>query len=351
MSRALDKHVIAALKQGDHQKIFNEIAGLFENPHDERLLEIEILGRSHPISPEENFLRDDNAVAVPKLRLVQAFVVARQILQNHLADGTVGAEKLRLATGALLLMDPEHLTAANTRKRLLWSEMSAGGDVRSALMQEKWFVDSLLTSRLHRHTKSPTLWNHRRWLLERFRELGLPVAIQQDVEAVIMIAGERHPRNYYAWGHARWLTKTFETAFSSEDIFPLIQSVKRWSFRHHTDISGWSFLAHLLGESRSNFDNQVFSSVFKETLDLAESLRWENESVWWFLRTTASNTAMGQAGLEQFVNVQEKLSAAAPVDSTGFRVLSAARKWCDMYGPHGDGVIPSALEQSYKIEA
>ncbi|KAF9878946.1 hypothetical protein CkaCkLH20_03846 [Colletotrichum karsti] len=343
MSRALDKHVIAALKQGDHDKIFNDIAGLFETRPDDRLLEIEILGASHPLGPGESFLRDDNAVAVPKLRLVQAFVVARQILQRHLGeDGSVEARRLRSATSALLLMDPEHLTAANTRKRLLRDEVSAGGDdvAESALAREKWFVDSLLTGRLHRHTKSPTLWSHRRWLLEQFREAGLPVAVQRDVETVIMVAGERHPRNYYAWSHARWMTGAFLTDSGQEGLLSLIQSVKKWSFRHRNDVSGWSFLVHLLAKTQDDSSKEASRSVFEETLDLADSLRWGNESVWWFLRTMASSAASGQDGREQFMKTQERLVAAMAEDSVELKVLRAARTWCDVYSTG-----PSASER------
>ncbi|GJD01488.1 hypothetical protein ColKHC_10313 [Colletotrichum higginsianum] len=129
MSRALDKHVIAALKQGDHQKIFDDISSIFVSPEDGCRLEIEVLGQSHPLRLGEHFLRDENAVAVPKLRIVQAFLVARQIFQKHLAAGSVDAELLFTTTSVLLFLDPEHLTAANTRKRLIRDAILAGVDV------------------------------------------------------------------------------------------------------------------------------------------------------------------------------------------------------------------------------
>lgn len=342
MSRSLDKHVIASLKKGDHEKIFREISGLLVQQEDDRLLEIEILGRSHQIGPDESFLRDSNAVAIPKLRLVQAFLVARSILQTHLDGGSVESTRLRLATGALLLMDPEHLTAANTRKRFLRDELSAGGDPASALRREKWFVDSLLTSRLHRHTKSPTLWSHRRWLAGQMRTANMPLAIPKDIENVIMIAAERHTRNYYAWSHARWLTKTFRATCRDRELTSLIYSVKRWCFRHHTDVSGWSFLAFLLEESQAEDENQTLQSVFKETLDLADSLRWANESVWWFLRTTASCAALASTEREDFIKTREKLAARISQGNGEIRVLQTARDWCELYG-RGDGDIPGAL--------
>ncbi|KAK1730447.1 hypothetical protein CaCOL14_001070 [Colletotrichum acutatum] len=335
MSRALNEHIIAALKQGDHEKIFNDVSGLFVQPQDEGLLEIEILGQGHPMGPDENFLRDENAVAIPKLRIVQAFLFARQILQKHKAsDSSVGREQLMAATSVLLLMDPEHLTAANTRKRLLSDAISAGDTVKANLARETWFVDSLLTSRLHRHTKSPTLWNHRRWLSERYRDAGLPVVVQQDVETVVMMAGERHPRNYYAWTHARWLTRTFLVVSELDVLVPLTQSVKKWSFRHHSDISGWSFLAYLIDRLGKD-DRGTVSLVYNETLSLAESLRWCNESVWWFLRTIASRPVLGQIDRDKFASVHERLAAASAEDSLEAAVLRTARTWWDMYGSDG----------------
>ncbi|OHE97066.1 hypothetical protein CORC01_07675 [Colletotrichum orchidophilum] len=342
MSRALNKHIISALKQGDHEKIFNDISGLLMQSKDDGLFEIEILGQGHPMGLDENFLRDENAVAIPKLRIVQAFLFARQIFQKHLTDGSVGRDQLMAATSVLLLMDPEHLSAANTRKRLLCDAISTRDTVKTYLAREKWFVDSLLTSRLHRHTKSPTLWSHRRWLSERYHDAGLPVVVQQDIETVVMMAGERHPRNYYAWTHARWLTKTYLVVPEPDVLVPLIQSVKKWSFRHQSDISGWAFLAHLLDRLGKD-DRETASLVFNEALGLAESLRWYNESVWWFLRTIASWPELGQIDRDNFASVQERLVATSAEDSHEDIVLRTARAWWDVYGTNGKGAFPENL--------
>ncbi|KAK2000000.1 hypothetical protein LX36DRAFT_699265 [Colletotrichum falcatum] len=343
MSRALEKHVIAALEKGDHQKIFDDISGLFLKQEDDRRLEIEILSPSHPLGAAEHLLRDENAVAVPKLRIVQAFLFARQIFQKRLAGEFVGIELLLAATSVMLLMDPEHLTASNTRKHLLRDAISAGDDAHERLAREKWFVDSLLTSRLHRHTKSPTLWSHRRWLMGQCRLAGFPVAVQQDIESIVMVAGERHPRNYYAWTHARWLTRTFLADAEPEELSSLIQSVKKWSFRHHVDVSGWSFLAHLM-ERLDGCGKQIPLSVFEETLRLTESLRWCNESVWWFLRTVASRPVIGQAGREELATIQGRLLAVNADDSTEASVLKTAQHWYDLFGPHSDSGFSGALK-------
>lgn len=166
------------------------------------------------------------------------------------------------ATQLMLLQDPEHTTAVNARKRLLRNllETCSGhsGTPSTHLLdeyirKELWLLDSLQTSPLKKHTKSPTLWQHRRWLLEEFLEWVLDVQ-RADVLGskrmsilipppntrggspnsspipgvgftgplndatdvlwhsfvapelrVICRAGEQHPSNYYSWDFARKL--------------------------------------------------------------------------------------------------------------------------------------------------
>src|SRR5690606_32717358 len=114
------------------------------------------------------------------------------------------------------LTDAEHLTAANTRKRAILRDAKDSSDIKSTLGREKWFVDSLVTSRLHRHTKSPILWSHRRWLLTQFQKQGLQVYVPTEIRTIIFTSGERHPNNYYAWDHARWLLTTFVDGHAEE---------------------------------------------------------------------------------------------------------------------------------------
>ncbi|KAL5615125.1 hypothetical protein BROUX41_005184 [Berkeleyomyces rouxiae] len=319
MSRALDPKAIAALKTGDHQKISNDIADVFTynsggdvDPR-QPLIEIEILS-GFGFDPTRNILQDDNAVAVPKLRLVQAFFVARSFLLEQKQQIALGkavndqalSEQFHRATAVCLLMDAENLTAANTRKRLIVQGLAVARTSATApasspsepgksaspfihlLRREKWLLDSLLTSRLHRHTKSPTLWNHRRWLLDLFRLHGLETEVDatREVASIVGVSGERHPRNYYAWNHARWLVRHFHY-----EAAELVEMAKNWAWQHHTDISGWSFLVFVL-----NIHRELAPSVYRGTLGLAESLHWRNESVWWFLRTVSAGSMLDVDG-------------------------------------------------------
>jgi len=319
MSRSLDKAVLASLQTQDPRSAYKDISALFSNTFEELktgqappLLEVEFLGTSHPLEDGVNYLRDESAVAIPKLRLTQAFLVARQVLQDHLTSRPVGVtaavpDQVLAATAVVLLMDPEHLTATNTRKRALQHKPSfatgadddaAAGLRLRAVQAEKYFVDSLLTSRLHRHTKSPTLWSHRQWLLKLCQREGLHLDAGDEFSEIIMVSGERHPRNYYAWNHARWLLLNrlvLDPSLSADDrqqqqkqqqhLEKLGHDVKNWCLKHHGDISGWSFLAFVLGHlSDRRRQAALCNAVMQDVLRIVESFRWSGESVWVFLR-------------------------------------------------------------------
>ncbi|KAH7040476.1 uncharacterized protein B0I36DRAFT_310766 [Microdochium trichocladiopsis] len=313
MSRSLDPAVLESLRAQDPRPAYKDISSLFAQGLDTtsqgqaQLLEIEFLGTSHPLEQGVSYLRDGHAVAIPKLRLAQAFMVARQILHEDLMSRHAGLtilEKVLPATAVLLLMDPEHITAANTRKRALRCKLSSleKDDAKArldAVNHEKHFVDSLLTSRLHRHTKSPTLWNHRRWLLELGKSEGRSLDLEDELKRVIMVSGERHPRNYYAWNHARWLltehvtTKSPAVGDVRANMVHLCHIVKDWCLKHHGDISGWSFLGFILNQIHDEDEQTTARNIVaRDVLKITESFRWSNESVWVFLRSLAATQCL-----------------------------------------------------------
>lgn len=327
MSRALDKETAAALGAGTPLAAYQAISNILTSPCD-GLLEIEILGRSHFPDAGHYVLQDGRAVGVSKFGLVQAFLLARKRLKDHL-DGSepLTGDDVFAATAVILLWDPEYLTAANSRKRIIQAQTSSCRDARSRLEKEKRFVDSLLTSRLHRHTKSPTLWSHRRWLLGLFMSFGLPVDVLGEIRTVVFVAGERHPRNYYAWCHARFLISLAKLQGVGDA--EILEAVQSWCFRHHTDISGWSFLYFLLNTDGGP-DTDAPCSTFTQVLNLVSSLRLANESVWVFLRTLAASHCIGDEQYTQFLAVQRAVleASTAPADQ---EVLRAAVRWCQTY--------------------
>jgi len=335
MSRALDPGVAASIQGSNSQAAYNDIVKAL-NSNTSELLDIEFLGKSYPILPDCNVLLEENSVAVPKLKLVQAFVVARHLFFKCLED--FKEEKFQDicdATAVILLMDPEHLTAANARKKILQKYLTGSKtELEAALRRELWVIDSFLTSHLHRHTKSPTLWSHRRWLLDIFKSNGLQHDLQRDLTAVILVAAERHPKNYYAWLHMRWLLQTFHARDSgAEDSSKILLTAKVWCLRHPADTSGWSYLLSHLStvEPSKEVRIEANSSICKEVLGLARSFHWTHESLWVFLRTLV---AVGEVVEDQRVSFFKTIKAsiaAQPENSKARSILRTAHDWCAMY--------------------
>ncbi|PSR78801.1 hypothetical protein BD289DRAFT_114164 [Coniella lustricola] len=354
MSRALDKATLQALSRNDPETAYKAISAAVtqyqvEKPADELLLEIEVLPKSHVLEPGTFLLQDGNALGISKLGLVQAFFWARQRFQDYsgISAAPVLPDELLAITSVMLLMDPEHLTAANARKRMIQAgHTSSQTHQRIALIsQDLFFIDSLLTSRLHRHTKSPTLWSHRRWLVQSARSCGSFPDVTRDVQRIVMVAGQRHPRNYYAWCHARWLLGSMlftkqqpekqqeekNTVDERSPLSELTAATKAWCFRNHTDISGWSFLASLL----SRLGAAERHAVYKDVGELCGSLQWTNESTWVFLRTLAASGIVEDADVGLFRNVLASLlrdcQSEAANHASGKRILQQAQAWFEAY--------------------
>ncbi|RDL37807.1 uncharacterized protein BP5553_05240 [Venustampulla echinocandica] len=333
MSRALDRETVASLQSNDTHIVYNDIVrGLCQERT--QLLEIELLGKSHPIPAGQNFLLEENSIAIPKVKLVQAFVVARQIFFELLKKPLYEKrDELRNATAVMLLMDPENLTAANARKRLIEScREGSKEEVQLALERELLFVDSYLTARLHRHTKSPTLWSHRRWILQICHSVQLEYDIQRDLRTVVLIAAERHPRNYYAWSHMRWLVQTFGVKDAERNEMLLI--VNDWCLRHPGDTSGFSFLLFFLASFGCPEDPsriEASTRVFRDVLDLATSFKWTHESVWVFLRTLAASGEVTEAQTISFSRKADAILAAHPDNPQVGLTFKAAIAWFEKY--------------------
>ena len=328
MSRTLEKAIESRVRQQDCQRAFEAISQALK-PNGGELSEFEILG-GHHILDDDNalFLQDGNAIALTKLGLVQAFIIARRLLFDHPnAELHEDTKVVQDATAMMLLMDPEHLTAANTRKRILQTSLGVRLTGReSLLLTEKHFIDSLLTSRLHRHTKSPTLWSHRQWLITQFQRYAFSVDTVDDFKRVILVSGARHPRNYYAWTHARFLVSQLEDVPDVLDV--LVNSTKDWCFSHHDDISGWMFLSDLL-----SMHMRRVPEVVAETLKFTKSFQWRNESVWYFLRSVVARDG-GRPEQECVQDIANALRAGAKAnalhESTN-KAVNQALRWMNKH--------------------
>ncbi|PYH41833.1 uncharacterized protein BP01DRAFT_159484 [Aspergillus saccharolyticus JOP 1030-1] len=326
-----------------HGVAFDDLARIFSARHqNNEVLEIEILPPG--LGP---LLQDGNSVGITKKYLVQAFITARRIFFNALNGTSViepghentispcgpwnyaSDELLIVSTEIILLFDCEHLTACNWRKRRLAAFIQrhdlADSDVDSlwslvdALGKELSMTKTFLCSRLHRHTKSPTLWNHRLWALTRLiriqelekaasaprRQLdefahGTIPGITNDELTMVLRAGELHPRNYYAFSYMRAVihiaTDTSESGQNASTILAesMMPKALRWCLAHPADISGWAFTNFLLEKvSRGEIRRNAVSQAIQFALDIG----WKGESLWVFV-CSASTSLDGETMIE-----------------------------------------------------
>lgn len=195
-----------------------------------------------------------------------------------------------------LLVTYENTVAVNARKRLLqWHRESVEHFLgKNALVQELRLLNILFCSPLPKQTKSPMLWQHRRWLFAQsmflqssiviygpstYRETFQPSADFGILELNIVIrAGELHPKNYYAWSYARTLIQDHVLHPCDE----LAQLVFNLCKRHVSDISMWCFfdyiLAHMTFSTRAKYISQVRE---------LESIAPGHETLSWFFHNQA----------------------------------------------------------------
>jgi len=268
---------------------FASLSDYFQE-HADEVIEIEILPPT--IQPPDGItMQDGLGLGVPKKILALAYLEARQrfFMHSKTHDAFTAPQTLQ-ATKVMLLFDPEHLTAANYRKSTLFQlkevhGLHVGTPYHTALRQELCFLNSILTSPLHRQSKSPTLWYHRFSIVDSLRLIELRDASQEHIAtfwesefAAIHKSGEQHPKNYHAWQYARRLVPKLE---SCEVVDHIVRCVKDWCCRHPSDISGWSFLLYLIPIIATPLQRELVGDI----LNYAISLEAEQESLWFFIRT------------------------------------------------------------------
>ena len=257
------------------------------------------------------------------------------------------------ATRVILLFDPEHITAANFRKRWILSTKAQKEDgdpdgYTKAVIRELVFLDSILTSPLHRQSKSPTLWHHRAWLLNLLLPIKLVepsgepflTSVRSELDAVLK-AGEQHPKNYYAWQYARRLFTKVEHLHATGSDHSWKNSyhaffvtctllVKAWCCKHPSDISGWTFLQSLLPQLKSIPRRR---RIVKQVLEYAINLQLEQESLWVFLRTVLGDSVLQEerGAVIQLLHNYQKGRASTDEGSSPESYVTQAAKWIELY--------------------
>ncbi|GKZ24586.1 hypothetical protein AbraIFM66951_011438 [Aspergillus brasiliensis] len=328
----------------DGSAAYNELARIFSaRRKDNRVLEIEILPPG--LGP---LLEDGNSIGLTKKYLVQAFVTARQIFFDasnepfYFPDASghederksLQNESLRQkrrddllnASEIILLFDCEHLTACSWRKRRLAALIQHGGSAGTSLAHREMttleldtelsLLTTYICSPLHRHTKSPTLYNHRLWVLRQMlsessgsltrreddRELVSDRKVLDEELSIVLRSGELHPKNYYGFTYMRQLLDMLSGSYEDQEgasarlAASIIPKVMDWCLAHPSDISGWMFTLRLLDWVP---DEESRTDCIDKVLLFALNVGWEGESIWTFVNLATKMTGGGASAKDQ----------------------------------------------------
>lgn len=315
--------------------------------------EIEILSSALCPPGPPQVIQDEQAIGIPKALLIPAFKQALKVLALGRPGAIATLEQRLDATVVVLLVAPEHLTVANLRKRNLLALYEAASSISQtnsvgtrsdwreftrALAVELKLLDSLLTSPLHKHAKSPTLWSHRRWLITKFL-LNTPDSpraseaayvtgrsstvspspskssdLKQDQVQllfnefdIVSRAALQHPRNYPAFDYLRRLITHLKTSYDPDTmpspefniaLHAICQKTHKLAVQNLGDTSIWAFWQYISNVTMSHHPedsaNQNSTYATKETLEMALRLRWRGEAIWECLRSAlASGEVVG----------------------------------------------------------
>ena len=306
-----DIQILGNINRDDH---FYNILTSHVSSHVGKVFEFDVLPKDFVLPSEQSspILVDDNNIAILKHVFVSVAVYAIKLFSSLVTRNSSGKDNFLSgqwieafeASTIILLFDPEHLTAVNFRKRFILS-LHKEDDLGLAttfpqseyVANELAFLESLQTSHLPRHTKSPTLWSHRKWLKKQ-QVLAISTGSRKSEKVmhsdilvelpIIQKSGERHPKNYYAWTYARWLAKQsnqFERVEAFDGVSKpgqeLIARTCDWCLKNPTDTSGWSFLLFVLRDRPDAKNIQTVEIILTYALDF----RWLSEAVWVFIRT------------------------------------------------------------------
>jgi protein prenyltransferase alpha subunit repeat containing protein 1 len=210
---------------------------------------------------------DEHVLGIGVRTLAMLFMNVRGDLEKLLMEplSQWNSSSLWNLTLVCLLATTENLRVINIRKKLII------GFPQCEPREELRILNILFSSPLQKHTKSPMLWQHRRWLWTR---IEADPCIEDELR-IIFRAAELHPRNYYAWTYARWLVQHY-----SFDLVWLADRVYGMCKQHVSDISVWSFLQFVL---ETNGDIKLTEKYVHLCFDLG-TICLGHESMWMFLR-------------------------------------------------------------------
>ena len=231
---------------------------------------------------------------------VHAYFDLRNGSREH-APSLPQSSRLDRLTRVVLLANPGHQTALNSRKKL----------VQNHFIDPRWELNlsaSLLSCR--ECAKESILWHHRRWLLRMIYEVSatagadyIPETIPPEAfEAEFACASTAchvYPRNYHAWAHRGFCVRALVASLQSVPSNPSklseeYQVTLKWIESH---ISDYSAMNHAINfEKISPGWNPAEGPLStKEHATLLLRSYPDRESLWMYLR--GSNILEGETEL------------------------------------------------------
>ena len=281
-------------------------------------------------SDDKLFLYEERNLGIPHKVVYRAYLEAAHIFYNARKAWPPSTDKergtLANSSSVLLLANPAHQTALNTRKRLILS-----GYLDPTV--ELGFTAALLS--LHDGSKQSALWHHRRWLLRQSRKncasnlggdddclngFGLSAHDYRSELSIASRACEVYPRNYFAWYHRHTCVRSLWFAIyrnrinsSQPNLVEILDEECRWIIswinRHISDYTAMQYacqLSQLLQDTSSDCDTEPtrlphsnhsnpetlvnlntfnFQTLRTHAQTLLRSYP-EHESLWLYLRNT-----------------------------------------------------------------
>ena len=212
------------------------------------------------------------------------------------------SNRLDRLTRVVLLANPAHQTALNSRKKL----------VQNHIVDSNWELNlstSLLSCR--ECAKESILWHHRRWLLRVIHEIpatagtdSIPEAIPPDaLEAELVCTSTAchiYPRNYHAWAHRRFCVKALvaslqpEVLSNSSILVKEYQATLKWIESHISDYSAVNHAIDVENMLQGGDSTEEWLSTKEHATSLVRTYP-DHESLWMYLR--GSVTLEGEKGL------------------------------------------------------
>jgi protein prenyltransferase alpha subunit repeat containing protein 1 len=194
-------------------------------------------------------------------------------------------------TRVVLLANPSHQTALNSRKKL----------IENSVVDPCWelnFSGSLLSCR--ECTKESILWHHRRWLLHVIHEVPATVGTDSIPETIPLnaleaefacasVACHLYPRNYHAWTHRRFCAEAFvaslqlEVSSNSVVLVEEYQKTLKWIESHISDYSAMNYATNFQKMLPGREPTQELLSTEEHVTSLLRTFP-DHESLWMYLR-------------------------------------------------------------------